>query len=130
MGLFLGISRSIIKFKQINMEKFIASCGINCAGCDARIATLTNDDVLRAKTAEKWKIQFNAAQITSEMINCTGCQEAGAKFAHCTQCEIRNCAISKNFKTCAECGSLENCPILGKIHQFVPEALENLKSLN
>ena len=32
------------------MEKVISCCGINCAGCDARIATLTDDNELRAKT--------------------------------------------------------------------------------
>jgi hypothetical protein len=36
------------------MEKLIACCGLNCAACDARIATLTNDDALRVKTAERW----------------------------------------------------------------------------
>jgi hypothetical protein len=111
------------------MEKVIACCGLDCATCDARIATLANDNELRAKTAEKWKVQFNAG-ITTEMINCTGCREAGVKFSHCTQCEIRNCVMSKGFKTCADCDKLETCSIVGNIHQYVPEALQNLKSLN
>jgi hypothetical protein len=53
------------------MEKQIACCGLDCAGCDARIATLANDNELRTKTAEQWKVQFSA-DITPEMINCTG----------------------------------------------------------
>ncbi len=112
------------------MEKLIACCGLNCAACDARIATVTNDDQLRAKTADKWRIQFNAPNISPEMINCTGCREAGVKFGHCLLCEIRNCAKSKNFQTCADCDEMENCQIVGNIHKYVPEALENLKSLN
>jgi hypothetical protein len=112
------------------MEKVIACCGLNCAACDARIATITNDNELRAKTAEKWNIQFNATGITPEMINCTGCREAGVKFSHCELCEIRNCVISKDFQTCADCDQLESCALLKNIHQYVPEALENLKSLN
>lgn len=112
------------------MEKIIACCGLNCAACDARIATLANDDVLRAKVAEDWKIRYNVAGILPEMINCTGCREDGVKIAHCAECEIRNCAISKNFQTCAACDQLEKCPIVAKVHQFVPEALANLKSLN
>ena len=40
------------------MEKVISCCGINCAGCDARIATLTDDNDLRAKTAEKWSVDY------------------------------------------------------------------------
>lgn len=111
------------------MEKLISCCGLNCATCDARIATVTNDDVLRAKTAEQWTAQFHA-DITPEMINCTGCIEDGVKFQHCAECEIRNCAKSKGFKTCADCTELESCAIVKSIHQYVPEALENLKSLN
>jgi len=112
------------------MEKIIACCGLNCAVCDARIATLANDNQLRSQTAEKWGVHFNAPNITPEMINCTGCREAGIKFNHCSGCEIRKCADSKNFNTCAECNELENCSIVKNLHQFVPEALENLRSLN
>lgn len=111
------------------MEKVIACCGINCASCDARIATLANDDALRAQTAEKWRVQYNAA-ITPEMINCTGCREDGANFAHCFECEIRKCVQSKSYQTCADCDKLENCELLTTIHQYLPEALDNLKSLN
>jgi hypothetical protein len=111
------------------MEKLIACCGLNCATCDAQIATVTNDDELRAQTAEKWRTQFSP-DITSEMINCTGCREPGAKFSHCSQCEIRNCVNSKNFQTCADCDQLESCALVKNIHQYVPEALQNLKSLN
>jgi len=32
----------------------IAPCGLNCETCDARIATVNDDDELRAKTAAKW----------------------------------------------------------------------------
>jgi hypothetical protein len=112
------------------MEKIIACCGLNCAVCDARIATLANNDQLRVQTAEKWKIQYNAPGITPEMINCTGCREAGVKFGHCSACEIRKCADSKNYNTCAECNELDHCSIVKNLHQLVPEALENLRSLN
>ena len=111
------------------MEKIIACCGLDCATCEARIATLANDDELRAQTAEKWKVQFSA-DITAQMINCTGCREVGAKFSHCAECEIRNCVKSFGFQTCADCGQMESCAYLKNIHQYVPEAIQNLKSLN
>jgi hypothetical protein len=111
------------------MEKLIACCGLDCVTCDARKATVTNDDELRTQTAEKWKVGYNA-DITPEMINCTGCRETGVKFSHCGECEIRNCVTSKGFQTCADCEKLENCALLTNIHQYVPEALANLKSLN
>lgn len=112
------------------MEKIIACCGLDCAACDARIATIKDDDQLRAQTAEKWKVQHGAQEITPEMINCTGCREPGVKFNHCDNCEIRNCVELKDFQSCADCRQLENCEIVGNIHKYVPEALQNLKLLN
>jgi hypothetical protein len=112
------------------MEKLIACCGLDCATCDARIATVNNDNELRAKTAEKWKAMYSYQSLSPEMINCTGCREAGAKFGYCERCEIRTCAISKGFKTCADCDKMESCTILGNVLKYVPGALENLKSLN
>lgn len=112
------------------MEKLISCCGLVCATCDARIATIADDDALRAKTAEKWRAQHSSPDILPEMINCTGCREAGVKFGYCERCEIRNCVKSKNFQTCATCGKMETCTILSNVHQYIPSALENLKSLN
>lgn len=111
------------------MEKLIACCGLDCATCEARIATVANDDELRLQTSEKWKVQFGA-DITPEMINCTGCREPGAKFSHCAECEIRNCVKAKCFETCTDCEKLENCELTKSLHQYVPEALLNLRSLN
>lgn len=57
----IGLSNSInhfqlIKFKFMeetmkNKNQLIGCCGLDCEKCDARIATLTNDNVLREKTA-------------------------------------------------------------------------------
>lgn len=112
------------------MEKLIACCGINCATCDARIATITKDDELRARTAEKWIEEFNSPDIKADTLFCTGCREAGNKFAYCEFCEIRKCAKSKGFETCGDCSELENCTIVGNVLKIVPDALANLKSLN
>ena len=99
-------------------------------GCDAQIATLKNDDDLRKATAEKWKTAYNAQDLTYEMINCTGCRIEGPKFSHCTVCEIRNCAISRGFETCADCNEMQTCTIVAAVHKYVPDAKENLKNLN
>ena len=111
------------------MEKVIGCCGLNCAACDARIATLTDDHALRARVAEKWSLQFNVPGMTQEMINCTGCMEPGVKLGHCYECLIRNCATEKHFSTCAECPELETCEKIRGIHQAVPEALQNLRDV-
>ena len=112
------------------MEKLVSCCGLDCAVCDARIATVNDDDELRKATAEKWKVAYNATDLTPSMINCTGCREEGVKFSHCDVCEIRNCAKVRGFETCAECDELETCKIVMMVHQHVPEALTNLRSLN
>ena len=123
--------RKLFSTKKLRiMNNLIACCGLNCETCDARIATIADDNDLRMKTAEKWKTEYGAPDITIEMINCTGCREEGAKIGHCAECAIRNCVQVKGFNTCADCESLETCSIVGGLHKFVPEALANLKSLN
>jgi len=111
------------------MEKLIACCGLDCNACDARIATINNDNELRKSTAEKWQKLYNAPGITAEMINCTGCRLEGAKIAHCSECEIRNCVIAKGYDTCADCSELEICAIVSGIFKHVPEAFKNLTEL-
>ena len=112
------------------MEKFIACCGLNCAMCDARIATLKDDDELRKITAEKWAVHYNASGLIPAMINCTGCREEGVKFSHCEECEIRNCVKRKGFDTCGDCQEMETCSLISGIHKFIPEAKTNLLSMN
>ena len=108
------------------MKNLIACCGIDCEFCDARIATLNNDNALREKTAKEWSIMYNAPDITPESINCVGCREEGVKVAHCDFCEIKVCTASKGFETCGECADLETCPTVGYVLKHVPGAKENL----
>ena len=42
------------------MNALISVCGLNCETCEARIATVNNDDELRKETAEKWQKMFNS----------------------------------------------------------------------
>jgi hypothetical protein len=112
------------------MEKIISCCGLNCATCDARIATINNDDQLRNTTAEKWKVAYKTADLSSEMINCTGCREEGAKFSHCDVCEIRNCVKAKGYDTCGDCKDMETCSIVSGVHKYVPDAILNLRGLS
>lgn len=66
------------------MKQLTACCGLDCESCDARIATVKNDDVLREKTAQKWSAMNNAPEITAATINCMGCRADGVKFAYCS----------------------------------------------
>ena len=112
------------------MDKLIACCGLNCATCEARIATINDDDELRRSTAEKWTVLYNASGITPEMINCTGCRMEGVKLAHISECKIIKCVRSKGFSTCAECPDMESCTTVEIIHKHSPEAVLNLRNLN
>ncbi len=112
------------------MEKLISCCGLNCATCDARIATINDDDELRKVTAEKWKTMYGVAEMGPELINCTGCREEGVKLAHCSECQIRLCVAGKGFKTCGDCKDMDSCKLIEGIHKAVPEARANLNELS
>lgn len=111
------------------MKDLIACCGLDCEACDARIATVTNDDALREKTARLWS-ELNHVPITKEMINCTGCRTKGAKTPFCDSlCEIRKCAVKKGFATCGDCPDMERCKTVDMVLANSPDALANLKAI-
>ena len=84
------------------MNKMIACCGINCETCEARIATMKNDDKMRVKVAKKWCEMNHTDQITPESINCTGCRVDGVKFYFCSHmCEVKNVWPSRVTKLVA-----------------------------
>lgn len=112
------------------MNQLIACCGLDCKTCDARIATLTNDDALRDKTAVLWT-KLNGVAITPEMINCTGCRTEGVKTPFCDKfCSVHNCVREKKLDTCADCTQMDVCQKLGHITSNNPSVMENLKQLH
>lgn len=114
--------------EEPEMKQFIAYCGLDCETCEARIATINNDDEERRRVAKLWS-ELNGAEITPEMINCTGCRLNGAKMPYCDSlCPIRQCAIAKGVETCGPCGEMERCEKVGMIHKNNLGALYNLKS--
>lgn len=111
------------------MNQLIACCGLDCEKCDARIATVTNDNALREKTAALWT-KLNGVTITPEMINCTGCRITGVKTLFCDSfCAVRNCVRERELDTCAECTQTDECEKLEGITANNPQTLENLKRL-
>ena len=108
------------------MRKLIAICGLDCAKCDAYIATKNDDQALREKTAKLWS-ELNNAPIRPEHINCDGCRENGRKTVFCDRlCPVRQCALSKGFETCGDCSEKDSCPKVGAIWQHNPQAKENV----
>lgn len=109
------------------MKNLIAYCGLDCEACDARTATLNNDQALREKTAKHWS-ELNGVEITSDMINCEGCRVAGVKTPYCDSlCPIRQCALGKGVGTCGDCAELDSCGKVGMVIGNNSTALRNLK---
>lgn len=104
----------------------ISYCGINCAECEARRATVNNDDALRAQVAEKWSAMNNEPSITPETINCLGCRQDGVRFYFCSHlCEVRKCAVSKGLDGCAACSEKVSCALLNPFRSN-PDICKNL----
>ena len=112
------------------MNDFIGCCGLDCESCEARIATVNDDDDLRRKVAKLWS-ELNHAEITPEMIHCTGCRLPGEKTPYSEAlCPIRQCVRSRDHATCGDCVEMERCDKLGAITKNNAQALENLKKSN
>ena len=108
------------------MRQLVAYCGLDCEKCEARIATLNDDDALRTKVAKLWS-ELNGIDITPEMINCTGCRTEGVKTVYCgSLCEIRKCAMSRNYETCGDCRDIDNCNKVAMVIGNNKEARSNL----
>ncbi len=109
------------------MKDYIAYCGLDCETCDARIATVNNDNAQREKVAKHWS-ELNGMEITPEMINCVGCRIDGVKTPYCASlCPIRRCALERRVETCGDCGETETCEKLGAIVRNNAEAFHNLE---
>ena len=120
-----GIWVPIAGEKESN--QFIAYCGLDCERCEARLATVKDDNELRVKVAREWS-ELNSVEITPEMINCSGCRIDGVKTPYCDSlCPIRQCALGKNARTCGNCPEMETCEKLNMITGNNAEALQNLQ---
>ena len=108
-------------------NKYIAYCGLDCEKCEARLATINDDNNLRIKVAKEWS-ELNGILITPEMINCDGCRIDGRKTPYCESlCEIRKCALNKKLNTCGDCINVLSCNKINMIINNNKEALNNLQ---
>ena len=110
------------------MTTLIAACGLDCAKCDSYNATQANDQAALAALAIKWTKEYNATGLTAANVQCDGCMLAGRKIGHCSECQIRLCAIERGVQNCAVCPDYA-CEKLSAFLQQVPPARENLEAL-
>lgn len=109
------------------MNPLIAFCGLDCASCEARTATIHNDDALRARVAQDWSA-LNHVEIRPEDINCMGCRVDGVKTPFCDRlCPIRQCALQRGVAHCGECAEMAHCDTLHRVTDNAPaDVLANL----
>lgn len=110
------------------MSDMTACCGLVCSGCDAFIATSSDDDAKRAEVAELWSKQYGQ-EVKAEDVNCDGCTSDSERlFSHCSVCEIRKCAREKAVANCAYCDEYV-CEKLEGFFKMVPDAKKNLDAI-
>ena len=110
--------------EDLIMNDYIAYCGLDCEACEARLATVNNDNELRIKVSKEWS-ELNGVEITPEMINCSGCRIPGVKTVYCDSlCPIRQCAREKQMETCDGCPEMKSCEKVGAIIGNNPDAEE------
>ena len=108
-------------------NNLIAYCGLDCGKCEARLATITNDESLRLKVAKKWSM-LNGVEITPEMINCVGCKADGVKTPFCESlCPIRQCILEKKLEDCGKCSNMDSCDKIKMIISNNKEAYDYLR---
>jgi hypothetical protein len=108
-------------------ENMIAKCGLDCAQCDAYIATKNNDVEALQRMADEAKKQFNL-DITADQSRCTGCLSDGIKIGYTTQCEVRRCAVERGVENCAYCSDF-GCEIISGFLANAPKAKANLENI-
>jgi hypothetical protein len=106
------------------LDDLVAVCGYDCADCPAYIATRNNDTAELARLALEWTKALGKTYKPEDIL-CDGCRvPGGRRVAYCTDCNIRTCALSKGYITCAHCPA---SPCEKITSPKAREALETLK---
>ena len=77
------------------MATMIAYCGLDCAGCEAYLATQANDEAAKQKLLEKWRVEFDAPEMTMASVTCDGCTSTERLGGYCQACPVRACAVEE-----------------------------------
>jgi len=73
-------------------------------------------------------MEYNASGLTAENVQCDGCMTEGRKIGHCSECQIRLCAIENERTNCAVCPDYA-CEKLQGFWKAVPQAKVNLEAI-
>jgi len=109
------------------MTRLIGYCGVACDRCPAYRATLKGDEAALEAIATEWS--SGDRDLSLAEVRCYGCHAGDAyTAAFCTECDVRRCAGTHGFGTCAECRDYP-CARLDAPHEASPEARRVLDDL-
>jgi hypothetical protein len=110
------------------MSTMVACCGLDCARCPSLLATKSDDDAARARTAAFLAEKYGLI-LEPRDINCDGCLAVGGRLlAYCRGCEVRRCCRAKGLDGCLSCGE-SPCEALERFHAFSPDAKASFDAL-
>ena len=112
------------------MNQMIAFCGLDCARCEAYLATQANDEAAKGRIAAKWRQEYNAPEITVADVTCDGCTASNGRLGgYCPHCEIRACGVTRGLANCAHCADYSACEKLDGFFKMAPDARVTLEGI-
>jgi len=112
------------------MNRIVAYCGLVCSDCEAYAATQANDEAAKERVAAKWRVEYNAPDMTAANVTCDGCvTRDGRHGGYCPQCPIRACGVERGVANCAHCADYASCEKLGGFLTQVPPARATLEAI-
>jgi hypothetical protein len=110
------------------MEQIVAYCGLICSECEAYKLTQANDVPGLEELAAKWRVEYNAPDMTVKDVTCDGCLATERLGSYCGMCEIRACGITHGVANCAHCTDYA-CARLSAFFEMAPPAREILEAI-
>ncbi len=112
------------------MNQLIAFCGLDCAKCEAYIATQANDEAAQERLLAKWRVEYNSPTMTLAAVTCDGCTTvSGRAGGYCAECPVRACGRERQLVNCAYCADYAGCEKLAHFFTLAPAAKENLEAI-
>lgn len=100
------------RIKDIVMGEVVGCCGLACSNCQIYLATQNRNEDLRAivyQRQKKWGHHIRFRELYGrgywlEDVHCDGCPTSSPDdFWYIENCEIRSCALGKDYPNCAHC---------------------------
>ena len=111
------------------MNTLIAACGLDCARCEAYLATQAKDAAAKEKILARWRVEYNSPDLPPAAVTCDGCLTPGGRAGgYCVQCGIRRCVQKRQLANCSVCSDYP-CPILTGFWKAAPQSRANLEAL-